>query len=355
MESQPTVINYTTRVEPARAVHGSAERRTCRHVFPSEPDAVSISRCAGLARCPTPLSHHLRAADAASDWDLEFWPAGRSGTASGCVEFELHPAFGQVPDGEFVYVQATAALFGTDWELGGGHPELLCRLKQPLASAGAAGDLHWCVPLKRGRKFSEFSVEITATWQRAEKVTRLPSDGSICEALARMAKSGEFSDVCLIAGETEFRTHRVVLAARSPYFRDLFAEQFTGSGSYNLVIDKVAPRVLGICLEYMYTDSVGMVDCFRFDFGLWTAVAEAACHFRMVGLAAQVLNIIGLNIRSGNVAECLRCAGDIFPIRQLATEYMDLHYTAPEDTAQKAPEDVIVIDDDDDDVRFADD
>ena len=60
------------------------------------------------------------------------------------------------------------------------------------------------------------------------------------ENLVELRKSSKLCDVTLIVGDEDFRCHRIILAAASPYFRNLFLnEGFLESQQESVVIEQL--------------------------------------------------------------------------------------------------------------------
>jgi hypothetical protein len=84
--------------------------------------------------------------------------------------------------------------------------------------------------------------------------------GHVLRALNRMRKNRSFCDVVLQVEQHDLAAHRIVLAAVSPYFLELFtsADQPTWKEAYELsgILYKLAgfeKRVLELLVDYAYT------------------------------------------------------------------------------------------------------
>lgn len=75
-------------------------------------------------------------------------------------------------------------------------------------------------------------------------------------AFAQMFKDETLVDVTLVVGASEFRAHRLVLSACSPYFRKIFEKQ-TNPYFYPIInIDHIYADDLRLVLEFMYKGEV---------------------------------------------------------------------------------------------------
>ncbi|CAN6288145.1 unnamed protein product [Urochloa humidicola] len=98
-------------------------------------------------------------------------------------------------------------------------------------------------------------------------VSSSPPSG-IQQHLGSLLLSGEGADVAFEVGGETFTAHRCVLAARSPVFRaELFGPMKEGTTASTIRIDDMEPRVFGLLLSFIYTDSMPGVDddCYHDD------------------------------------------------------------------------------------------
>ena len=80
-------------------------------------------------------------------------------------------------------------------------------------------------------------------------------DGLLKEA-NRLRHEDILCDVTLQVGKREFRSHRIVLAASSPFFRALFTSEMKENLSGNFRLDGVSDSVMGDLLNYIYTGEI---------------------------------------------------------------------------------------------------
>ncbi len=91
------------------------------------------------------------------------------------------------------------------------------------------------------------------------------------------------ADVAVEVGGQVFHTHRGVLAARSPYFRQRLLEGFAECGAQQLSLPDADPAAFALVLRYMYTDSGGAIPA-----GMLLSVGELADRLLLPGLCEEV-------------------------------------------------------------------
>ncbi|XP_041866344.1 kelch-like protein 10 [Melanotaenia boesemani] len=71
---------------------------------------------------------------------------------------------------------------------------------------------------------------------------------------------GALCDTVIKVADVELRAHRIILCSCSSFFRDLFCSEPSTSGQKVYNISDVTPNVMGLILEYAYTNSVVVTD-----------------------------------------------------------------------------------------------
>lgn len=79
---------------------------------------------------------------------------------------------------------------------------------------------------------------------------------NVFKQLHNLVKKGELCDAVLIAGDNEIKAHRIVLAANSPYFRDMFIGEFSEPEGVPVVIEEVDEDSLTGLIEFAYTSRI---------------------------------------------------------------------------------------------------
>ena len=81
----------------------------------------------------------------------------------------------------------------------------------------------------------------------------LELSGNMQQGLQHLRANIDLCDVTLVAGEREFRAHRVVLASSSPYFRAMFTNEHLESKQNRIILKQIEPDTLEVLLDFVYT------------------------------------------------------------------------------------------------------
>ena len=73
------------------------------------------------------------------------------------------------------------------------------------------------------------------------------------DVLDSLRLSGDLCDVTLVVADQEYRAHKVILAASSPYFKAMFATAFDVKDHSKILIQYIIPNCFEIILEFIYT------------------------------------------------------------------------------------------------------
>ncbi|CAN9498139.1 unnamed protein product [Ophioblennius macclurei] len=82
------------------------------------------------------------------------------------------------------------------------------------------------------------------------------------DGLKELLSENKFVDCTLKVGDRNFPCHRLIMAACSPYFRDIF---FTEDGkevenTKEVVLDDVNPNILDMIIQYLYSAEIDLTD-----------------------------------------------------------------------------------------------
>ena len=69
-------------------------------------------------------------------------------------------------------------------------------------------------------------------------------------------QSGKHSDVIVEVKGEEFRLHKVILAARNPYFDSVFNFDLIGRSSHIVMIKNTEPHIFRSFVHFLYTGEV---------------------------------------------------------------------------------------------------
>uniref|UniRef100_A0A0X3NUL5 Kelch-like protein 18 n=1 Tax=Schistocephalus solidus TaxID=70667 RepID=A0A0X3NUL5_SCHSO len=77
-------------------------------------------------------------------------------------------------------------------------------------------------------------------------------------AFNELRRDGDFIDVHLRSGELKIPAHRLILASRIPYFRQLVDGRLPADHDFELILDEVSPSILEAFVEYAYTGQMAI-------------------------------------------------------------------------------------------------
>ncbi|XP_041966589.1 kelch-like protein 40a [Alosa sapidissima] len=80
------------------------------------------------------------------------------------------------------------------------------------------------------------------------------------DGLCDLLENDKFVDCVLKVKDQEFRCHRLVLAASSPYFKAMFLSNLEESKKREIVLKDVDPSVMGMVLRYLYTSDINLTE-----------------------------------------------------------------------------------------------
>ncbi|KAG2458612.1 kelch-like protein 40b [Polypterus senegalus] len=80
------------------------------------------------------------------------------------------------------------------------------------------------------------------------------------DGLNDLLETDKFVDCVLKVKGKEFRCHRLVLAACSPYFRAMFLSDMEESKKKEIVMEDVEPEIMGLLIKYIYTSEIEITE-----------------------------------------------------------------------------------------------
>lgn len=91
------------------------------------------------------------------------------------------------------------------------------------------------------------------------RISRVPvQDFCLPNQLEEARQKGLFTDVVLVAGDKEFKAHRVVLATQSSFFSTRFQERWS-QGDNRVQMADIDPSILEAILNFLYTGEIAAV------------------------------------------------------------------------------------------------
>ena len=73
------------------------------------------------------------------------------------------------------------------------------------------------------------------------------------DVLDRLRLSGDLCDVTIVVAGQEFRAHKIILAASSPYFKAMLATAFDEKDHSKILIQDIVPHCFEMILSFIYT------------------------------------------------------------------------------------------------------
>ena len=73
------------------------------------------------------------------------------------------------------------------------------------------------------------------------------------DVLDSLRLSGDLCDVTLVVADQEFRAHKIILAASSPYFKAMFSTAFDEKDHSTIIIQNTIPKYFEMILDFIYT------------------------------------------------------------------------------------------------------
>ncbi|XP_067329015.1 kelch-like protein 6 [Anolis sagrei] len=97
---------------------------------------------------------------------------------------------------------------------------------------------------------------MSSSHKKGQPVMLKPRPLGLKEGLAEMYQEGLLCDVFLVADGQRFPCHRTLLAAISPYFQDIFINNWKESDGKEVLLQDVTPCVVQSILRYIYTEEL---------------------------------------------------------------------------------------------------
>ncbi|XP_077991439.1 kelch-like protein 25 [Glandiceps talaboti] len=130
-----------------------------------------------------------------------------------------------------------------------------CSLNYSKASTYSMGSLRSSYSTLRSSFLSVYSaISLRSISEEEERRVDPSYAAKLLYDLNEFRKQNRFTDVLLCAGDVEIPTHRVVLAASSPYILSIFAIEDLDDN--RLFLDYIEPDILRLLVEYIYTSKL---------------------------------------------------------------------------------------------------
>ncbi|CAE8597261.1 unnamed protein product [Polarella glacialis] len=123
----------------------------------------------------------------------------------------------------------------------------------------------------------------SASCQNQTHHTPQGAQGSLADDFCRLWRSGEMSDVVLKVGRDELQAHRLVLAVRSPVFKQMLAAPMSEKATGIVEIGDMSIEVARLLCEFMYTDTIKGQEGAQ-DASVISELLRAAAKYECAGL-----------------------------------------------------------------------
>lgn len=122
------------------------------------------------------------------------------------------------------------------------------------------------------------------------------------DGLKELLNENKFVDCTLKVGDRSFPCHRLIMAACSPYFREIF---FTEDGkevenTKEVVLDDVSPSILGMIIQYLYSAEIDLTDDNVQD------IISVANKFQIPSVFTVCVNYLQKKLSMGNCMAIFR-------------------------------------------------
>jgi len=137
--------------------------------------------------------------------------------------------------------------------------------------------------------------------------TKVYEPEKLNEELAELLTSGAFSDVTFRVKDREFKAHKVVLAARSPFFKALLTGGLKESRQEVIEIDYASPVEFEALLKFLYSKTIDYATISEYILDLFALAARTEAR----RLKTILESLIAFNLDASNVASLLLLADQL--------------------------------------------
>ncbi|KAM9354042.1 LOW QUALITY PROTEIN: kelch-like ECH-associated protein 1A [Pholidichthys leucotaenia] len=169
------------------------------------------------------------------------------------------------------------------------------------------------VPSMRGSGYLDYTVETHAS--RSLKVMdEFRQQELLCDLVLHVSYKEKIVD---------FKVHKLVLAACSPYFRAMFTNSFRESAASEVTLRDVSPEVVGRLIDFAYTSHITVGERCVLH------VLLAAMRYQMDDVSKACCDYLKKHLEPGNVIGISRFAEEIgcTELHQWSREYINTHFS----------------------------
>ena len=127
-----------------------------------------------------------------------------------------------------------------------------------------------------------------------------------CNVLNELRKSGELVDAVIKVDGGQFKVHRAIMSACSPYFRAMFTNGMRETNQKEVYISGVTDDMMAHIVEYAYTRET-IIDIHNVE-----RLLSAADQFHVLGLIKACLNFLTTHLDAKNCIGILKFSRNYF-------------------------------------------
>ncbi|XP_063001449.1 kelch-like protein 3 [Elgaria multicarinata webbii] len=143
---------------------------------------------------------------------------------------------------------------------------------------------------------------MSSSHKKGQPAMLKPRPLGLSQGLAELYMEELLCDATLVADGHRFPCHRALLAAISPYFRDIFISTWEESNGKEVLLKDVAPSVVESILKYIYTEEIALT------LDLAPCLFAGASQLQIVPLQNICCRFLVMNLSVQNCFETYRLA-----------------------------------------------
>ncbi|KAJ8378538.1 hypothetical protein AAFF_G00238430 [Aldrovandia affinis] len=169
------------------------------------------------------------------------------------------------------------------------------------------------VPSAKGLGYLDYSIESHPS-RALQVMDELRHQELLCDLVLHVTHKDAAVD---------FKVHKVVLAACSPYFKAMFTSNFRESGASEVTLRDVSPAVVGRLIDFAYTSRVTVGERCVLH------VLLAAMRYQVEGVARACCDFLVKNLEPANAIGITRFAEDLgcSELHLHGRDYINTHFS----------------------------
>ncbi|XP_074115591.1 speckle-type POZ protein B-like isoform X2 [Cotesia typhae] len=136
------------------------------------------------------------------------------------------------------------------------------------------------------------------------------------------------SDIVIIVGNKKFDAHKIVLIARSNFFKAMFSHDMKESKENKVTIPDIDPKIFEKLLEFIYTDQIGDLDDFAEE------LLEASDKYQLQGLKETCEISLAKTLNTENAIKVLILADryNATQLKEIVRRHININFTEIKNT-----------------------